>query len=115
MFECFPTRLEKKALLGIHDQRFARSNSEKIRIEFRYLIKKPAIACRNLAGCIRVRIEILINRPSVGWNLSNSITPFPQKCPICVGTIRTRKTAADTDHRNRLTRDRLNSIEAFLE
>src|SRR5262249_51813157 len=94
---------------------FARGNPEETRVEAVDLVKEARVASRHLARGIRVRIEIFVDRPTVGWYFPDSLTPLVQQRPECIGAIRAGKPATDSNNSDWLANSGFGSVETVLE
>src|SRR4029434_3559367 len=98
VFDRLPRRLEEQPVLRINVGRFARRNTEKLRIELVDAIDEAAAPRDGLPGNARLRIIKAFDVPPIRRHLADGLAALDQEFPERVWVIDSAgKSAADSD------------------
>ena len=103
IFQRFPSNLQRDALLRIHALRFARGDSEEVRIEHRgALFDEPAPARAHFAGNFRIWIVESGHVPPFGGDIGDRVHSVVKQPPEGFRIARAGQAATNADDRDGL-------------
>ncbi len=94
-----PRGLQQEPVLWVQHPDLARRHAEERRVETGHVIDETRPTCRDLARCVRVGVEELVDIPPVGRHFGDRVPAFSQHIPELVGVRGSGKTRRVTDDR----------------